>query len=316
MQHKLAFIGFGGVGQGLAEILVSKQKLLRDQQDFNYQVVAVSDPLKGAVYDPNGLDVQMLLDVVRRTGDLADYPDQPELIRGWDSFETIQNCEAHTIVEVTYTDVKTGQPAIDHCKAAFEKRMNVIMTNKGPLALAYDELSHLAESKGVYWGFEGTVMSGTPALRMPLLCLAGNEVREIRGILNKTVILANVVMGVPLNKNQVVCQGIDELSMEDIEQAKREGKRWKLLARLRKVEGNVQASVRPEKHALSDSLANIGGAVNAITYDCDLSGEITLVGAGAGRIETGYALLIDLLHIVHSMKQEGGMSYDFENEYS
>jgi len=48
---------------------------------------------------------------------------------------------------------------------------------------------------------------------------------------------------------------------------------------------------------ISDPLANIAGATNAITYETQLMGPITLVGAGAGGIETGYSLLIDLINI-------------------
>src|SRR3712207_7069854 len=38
------------------------------------------------------------------------------------------------------TDIQTGQPAIDYCRAAFESGKNVVMCNKGPVALAYSEL--------------------------------------------------------------------------------------------------------------------------------------------------------------------------------
>jgi len=55
-----------------------------------------------------------------------------------------------------------------------------------PMALKYQELTKLAKDNNVYWGFEGTVMSGTPALRMPITSLAGNEITEIKGILNGT----------------------------------------------------------------------------------------------------------------------------------
>lgn len=123
---------------------------------------------------------------MKETGRLDGYPESPSLIRGWDSFQTIRESNADTIIEMTFTDVNTGQPAIDHCKTAFECRKNVVMSNKGPVALAFHELSELAAKNGVRWGFEGSVMSGTPAIRMPLTSLAGNEIREIRGILNGT----------------------------------------------------------------------------------------------------------------------------------
>lgn len=186
MEHKLAFIGFGVVGQGLAEILRNKKETLKKEERFEAKIVAISDFIKGSIYHPNGLDIDTILQVLNETGNLENYPETPGLIIGWDSFKTIRETNADTIVEVSYTDVKTGQPAINHCKLAFENGKNVVMTNKGPVALAYKELSELANQKNVFWGFEGTVMSGTPALRMPIATLAGNDFTEIRGILNGT----------------------------------------------------------------------------------------------------------------------------------
>ncbi|HET7580713.1 MAG TPA: homoserine dehydrogenase [Bacillales bacterium] len=341
MVQRLAMVGFGGVGQGLAEILLNKKESLKEEYGFEAIIVAISDVIKGSLYDPEGLDLERVLKVVRETGKVDDYPDSPGLIRGMDSLQTIRETNADTVVEVTYTDVNTGQPAIDHCKAAFENGKNVVMTNKGPVALKYQELSELAERNNVKWGFEGTVMSGTPTLWMPFECLAGNDVREIRGIFNgttnyiltkmeeglayeealakaqklgyaeadptsdvegydamyKVVILANVVMNQSLKKEDVACQGITQLTPDDIQEANNEGKRWKMIARLKKeTDGSLTASVGPEKISLSNPLASVTGALNAITYECDLSGPVTVVGAGAGIAETGFSLLIDLIH--------------------
>lgn len=342
MAHKLAFIGFGVVGQGLAEILRDKKEALKKEEEFEAEIVAISDLMKGSIYHPHGLDIDTVLNVLKETGNLENYPQTPGLITGWDSLKTIRETNADTVIEVSYTDVKTGQPAIDHCKTAFENGKNVVMTNKGPVALAYKELSEIAEQHGVHWGFEGTVMSGTPALRMPIATLAGNNITGIRGILNgttnyiltkmedegvsyedalkeaqvlgyaeadptsdvegydaryKIVILANYVMNAPLKVEEVSCTGISSITLDDIEQAKKEGKRWKLLAKARKEEGGVVASIAPEKVDISDSLASISGATNAITYETDLLGPVTLSGAGAGKVETGFSLLIDLISI-------------------
>ncbi len=347
MAHKLAFIGFGTVGQGLAEILRDKHEDLKAKEHFEAEIVAISDFNKGSIYHPNGLNINTVLQVLRETGNLENYPPAPGLVTGWDSLRTIRETNADTIIEVSYTDVRTGQPAIDHCRTAFLAKKNVVMTNKGPVALAYKELSELAKEEGVYWGFEGTVMSGTPSLRMPAAALAGNEITEIRGILNgttnfiltkmeeegvtyeealkeaqklgyaeadptsdvegydaryKITILSNYVMNEPLLVEEVSCRGIKDLTLKDIEEAKAEGKRWKLLAKARKENGKVNASIAPEKVDMADPLASISGAVNAIAYDCDLLGTVTLSGAGAGKVETGFSLLIDLINIDRERK--------------
>lgn len=342
MNHRIALLGFGVVGQGFADILLNKKQVLEEQFGLNPTIVAVSDMMKGSLYHPDGLDVEELLRAVKETGNFDTYPEGAGLIRGLNSFETIKQSNADTIVEVTFTDVKTGQPAIDHCKCAFEHGKNVIMSNKGPVALAYAELQELAEKNNVRWGYEGSVMSGTPALRMPVTSLAGNNISEIQGILNgttnymltrmeegltyeealkeaqklgyaeadptsdvegfdalyKIVILANVILNHPLNISEVERKGISDLTDEDIEKAKTQGKRWKLIAKLKK--GNdekIVASVKPEMVSLEHPLASITGATNAISYNCDLAGPITLIGAGAGKVETGFSILIDLMNI-------------------
>jgi homoserine dehydrogenase len=62
-------------------------------------------------------------------------------------------------------------------------------------------------------------------------------------------------------------------------------------------EGTIKASVRPLALPLSNPLAQVMGATNAINYTTRYLGDVTLVGAGAGRLETGYALLADILSI-------------------
>ena len=73
--------------------------------------------------------------------------------------------------------------------------------------------------------------------------------------------------------------------------------RYKLIGSTKLVDGKIIASVKPEKMPLSDPLAGVGGAVNALTFNTDLSGEITILGPGAGKIETGFAIMIDVLNI-------------------
>jgi len=198
--QKLALIGFGTVGRGLVEILCEKRNLLRDEFGYESRVVAVTDLHHGSCYDPGGLDLDRVLALVAQEGgepgSLSRYSDQ---VCDWDSLQTIRNSGADTVVEVTVTNIETGEPALSHCREAFEAGAHVVTTNKGPVALAWRELSELAASQGLQFRFEGTVMSGTPVLSTATEALAGCEFARIRGILNGTTnyILSEMEQGRP-----------------------------------------------------------------------------------------------------------------------
>ena len=157
MHFNLAFIGFGTVGQGLTEILLEKKEMLSEKYGFTCDVVAISDIMKGSVYDKNGLDMKKILKLVKSGKKLDEYPSG---IKGLDNLATITNTNADTIVEVTFTDVKTGEPALTHIKTAFKSGKNVVSTNKGPVVKQAFNLLKLAESNNVYYGFEGVVLAG------------------------------------------------------------------------------------------------------------------------------------------------------------
>jgi homoserine dehydrogenase len=335
--YKLALVGFGVVGQGLAEILLKNAARLKKEHGFEYSVVAVSDFVKGSAYDPKGLDLARLLALAKENG-ISKYPGAKT---GWNAVDTIAKSNADIVVEATYTDIKTAEPAYTHFKAALNSGKHLVTTNKGPTALFFRELAALAKSRNVQFRYEGTVISGTPALNLTELCLAGNEIREVRGIVNgttnfiltnmekgksyaealkeaqdlgfaeavpdadvegfdamaKVVILAKAVMGADIKVADVDRTGITKITLDDINAAKAEGKRWKLIGRVAREGGAVRASVRPEKLDIADPLAGVGGATNALTFSTDLIRDVTIIGPGAGKIETGYSILVDLLAI-------------------
>ncbi len=346
MQFKLAFIGFGTVGQGLTEILLEKKEMLKKNHDFDFIIVAISDIMKGSVYDPNGLDLDIILQLVKDGKKLDSYNTGK---KGLDSLQTITKTNANAIIEVTYTDVKTGEPAFTHIKTALESGKHVVSTNKGPVINASTELLTLAEKNQVKYGFEGVVLAGTPALNLTRYTLAGNRITGFKGILNgttnyiltrmeegmsydealqkaqdlgyaeadptgdvegwdalgKVVILSNVVLGKNLKINDVKRQGITGITPQDITEAQKKGERWKLIGSAElNTGGSINAVVAPQRLPLSDPLAGVGEATNALTFYTDELGPVTIVGPGAGRRETGFALLIDLLNINHMRKTE------------
>ena len=110
-------------------------------------------------------------------------------------------------------------------------------------------------------------------------------------------------MGASLKMADIERQGISQISAADIAEAHENGECWKLIGRVEKTGDQFKASVQPTLIPLSNPLAAVGGAANAITYSTELLGDVTLVGPGAGRVETGYALIGDLLAI-HRMNKE------------
>ncbi len=73
--YRLALIGFGSVGQGLAQILRYHSDWLVRRYGVALRIVAVSTRSRGSVYDPAGLDPAALLEEITRVGHLRDYAD-------------------------------------------------------------------------------------------------------------------------------------------------------------------------------------------------------------------------------------------------
>jgi homoserine dehydrogenase len=134
------------------------------------------------LYHPDGLDPSELLEAIKLPGHLRNLPSQ----RDWSPLDVIEQAGADVLVELSPTDLATGEPATSYIRTALAHGMHAVTANKGPIALHLAELRRLAADANAYLGVEGTVMSGTPALRLGWSDLAGCEVIELRGIVNGT----------------------------------------------------------------------------------------------------------------------------------
>ena len=338
MKWRIAIIGFGNVSQGLVRILSKNREVYKTKYDFDYEVMAISDPVKGSVYNKKGLNLDKLLKLLDKTKTIKEYSDG---IKNLDSISTIKDTDTNLIVETTPTNVETGEPGLTHMKTALSSKKYVVTTNKGPIALAYPALRKLADENGVDVRFEGTVLSGTPSINLSLESLAGCDITRIQGIVNgttnfiltkmeegsdyatalkeaqslgyaeanptadvegwdaavKAVIMANVIMGGKITIKDVARKGIMNITLENVKEALSNKKRVKLIAEVTKDNGQIKASVAPKQVPLTHPLANVMGAINALTFTTDHLGDITIIGPGAGRVETGQALLTDVLSL-------------------
>jgi len=184
-QFHLSIVGFGTVGQGLAELLVSKQDMLRANYDLEVVLAGVATAHSGFIYREDGLNIPLLLELAANRRPLQEHPE----VKHWDT--ALEGIEAvgqwgDILAEVTGTNLRDAEPGISHMRVALSRGMHVITANKGPGALAAAELFALAQEHGVQLRMEATVMAGTPVLSTIREGMAGVHVTAIRGILNGT----------------------------------------------------------------------------------------------------------------------------------
>jgi homoserine dehydrogenase len=182
-QIRLAIVGFGVVGQGLAELLLTRRALLRQRFDLEVVLVGVANARHGFIYREHGLDIATLLALAAQRKPLTAHPE----VRHWpDVLEGLRASGGDVLAEATGTNLRDAEPGISHIRCALLQHMHVITANKGPVALAAGELLALAREQGVQLRMESTVMAGTPVLSTVQEGLAGAQIRSIRGILNGT----------------------------------------------------------------------------------------------------------------------------------
>ena len=117
----------------------------------------------------------------------------------------------------------------------------------------------------------------------------------------KTMILAALVFGHPLAVEEVRREGITQITRQQVQAEAFAGQRIKLIASLQLRPGvagrpaTVEASVQPTSLPLLDPLARVDGAMDAITIHADTLSSVTIIGPGAGGIETAQGLMADVL---------------------
>jgi homoserine dehydrogenase len=180
---KIALIGFGVVGQSFIQVIKEKHNELEQKYGLIVTIVAICGRSKGSVYDPDGLDIDLLLKKFEDTGSLESYP---RGVKGLSSLQTITDTGADIIIDAITTNLETGEPSLSYFKTALSMGKHVVTSNKGPPALAYKDLKTLADEHGVQFRIESTVLSGTPAINFATENLAGHKIYGVKGIINST----------------------------------------------------------------------------------------------------------------------------------
>lgn len=206
--YKLAFIGFGNVARSLAHLLIRKQEVLKNKYDITFSVTGIATGHHGFAVNPDGLDIQKALELIE-----SGQPINPlthSLLPITDSLSVIQQSQADVMFENSPVNTQTGQPAMDHIRAALNLGMYAITANKGPVVHGYRELTALAEFKGKRFMFESTVLGGSPLFSVFREAFPAAELRSFKGIINATtnIILSRMERGETYEDAVKFCQSI------------------------------------------------------------------------------------------------------------
>ncbi len=320
---KVAILGFGTVGSGVAEVLSKNSQGIARRSGGEIQV-------------------KYILDV-------RDFPDSPFKDCFVKDFSIIENDPE---VEVVVETIGGAKVALEFTTRALKAGKSVVSSNKELVATHGYELLQLAKANGVIYLFEASVGGGIPILRPLTNCLAANEVEQITGILNGTTnyiltrmikagltfeqalkeaqdngyaekdptadvdghdacrkicILSALACGQHVYPQQVPTQGIREVTLADVAYADSCGYKIKLLGRcLREPEGKVCAFVAPHLVSCENPLAGVEDVFNAIAVTGNAVGDVMFYGRGAGKLPTASAVVADVIDIARDPKRDRG----------
>jgi len=314
---KVAIIGLGTVGQGVA-------KLLLDHGDRTARHAGRTLWLEKAVVR----DLKKARDCDLPAGVLTDNVD-----------DVVKNPE----IKVVATLVGGLEPERTIMLRLLESGKDIVTANKALLAEHGPELFDRARELGRSIAFEASVAGGIPIIANISQCLSANQIKSLHGILNgttnfiltkmhdegasyadvlkeaqrlgyaeadpafdvngsdaaqKLAILAHLAFGARVNWKDIPRVGIDKLDTADVRYAKEMGYRIKLLAVADLVDDSlVELDVSPALVRARSPLAEVSGPFNAIRVEGDAVGPLFFHGQGAGQMPTASAVVADIIDI-------------------
>lgn len=314
---KVAIVGFGTIGSGVARLLLEQGQRLARHAGRRLQLAGVvdQDPTRPRdVSLPDGL----------LTDELSRVIDDPEII---------------AVVQL----IGGLEPARTILLKLLESGKDVVTANKALLAEHGPELFDRARRLGRSIAFEASVAGGIPIIAAISESLAANQIQSVHAILNgtsnfiltemeekgsgyaatvaeaqrrgyaeadptmdvdgsdaaqKLAILAHLAFGARVNWRHIARTGIDTVQVADLRYAKELGYRVKLLAVANLVPEGLELHVSPTLLRQGTPLAEVRGPYNAIRVMGDAVGRVFFQGLGAGQMPTASAVVADLIDTV------------------
>jgi homoserine dehydrogenase len=336
---RIILVGYGIVGKGVTTILARRYAEKVKDYGFNPKIVAIAD-IDGAVINPRGLSPEKLEEIKQRGYPISSDPDfgQPG-IKALDVIKEVEAEVVVEVTPVNIKTAepalshitqafKTGKHVVTTNKGPLALAMpaltelaeynNVYLRFSGTVGggtpmlefakrcLAGDRILGI---KGILNGTTNYILSEMSQNRVSFQDALSNAQKlgyaerepsmDIDGFDTacKTVILANWILNQKITLKDVDRTGIREVSLQDLDEASKRGNTIKLIG---SIEDKNKPIVKPMEISKTSPLC-VSGVLNAVTFQCEFAAEQTIIGRGAGGIETAGAVLRDLLDIRHKL---------------
>ena len=322
---KIAVLGHGTVGSGVAEILTERKTEVSAAAEKEIELGAVLD-----IKNFSGLSYSD-----KFVTDYSEILDDPE-------------------IGIVAEAIGGTEPAFSYIKSALKKGKSVVTSNKELVAEKGAELLSIARAHNVNFLFEASVGGAIPVIRSLYTSLNPTGITEIAGILNgttnyiltkmfregqdyfsaladaqklgyaesdpsadvlgfdaqrKIAILSSLVWGSTLHTEDIPTEGITNISAKDVYLAEKCGFSIKLIARAKRLEnGKIFARVSPALVKKDSVLANVNDVFNAVLIKSETAGKTVLYGKGAGKLPTASAVVAD---IIECAKADGNIKSVF-----
>jgi homoserine dehydrogenase len=311
---KIGIFGFGVVGQGLYDIIKTKE--------LNFEI------LKFAIKDPNK----------KRTLPVELFTTDKNVI--------LDNPEINTIVEL----INDSEAAFDIVKRALSSGKNVVSASKKMIADNLEELIHLQKQYGTSLLYEGSVCGSIPIIRNLEEYYDNELLHSISGIFNgssnyilskvynegldydtalkqaqdlgfaetdptsdvggfdakyKLVIASAHAYGVVVKPEEVLNIGIQNLSASDLQYAKEKRLKIKLVPVAKELDSqHVAMFVLPKFVNSTEFLYNVDNEYNGVVVQAAFADQQFFFGKGAGGHPTGSAVLSDIAALRYGYQYE------------
>lgn len=313
---KVGIIGFGVVGTGTVKILLNNRDLIRKRTGIDLILKKVADKDTKRQRDvmlPDGMLISEAWEIIKD----PDIDIVIELVGGISPAKDF-------IMEA----LKNGKHVVTANKALLAEEGNEIFTlakERGlqigfessvgggiPIIKVMKEGLVANKFLAIYGIINGTTnyiltkmtnegIDFQDALReaQQLGYAEADPTLDIEGIdsAHKITILSSIAYGIPLSFNQVYCEGITNITAQDIAFAKEFGYKIKLLAITKILNGEIELRVHPTMVPEDYLIAKVEGVFNAIYVEGDNVGATLYYGRGAGSLPTGSAVVADIIDI-------------------